>query len=209
MKKLILTLLLTSLATYSQTVNLNLTLNNIIPVNFSLYFSENTFLTVPNGKIWIIQSTSYTGGANIKIKPLGFSGFNNVAVIQDPTYEFRTTYLTAGTKLYCSNTSTMGLEVLLNIIEFNAPSTQTGTLALNEIKDINNKIELFPNPTNSKIALNSEKNYTIEIYDMQGQIVMKDKGNTIDLSNLSNAVYILKAYDNYEKTTTSYKVVKK
>ncbi len=80
---------------------------------------------------------------------------------------------------------------------------------LNDIKEINNKIELFPNPTNSKIALNSEKNYTIEIYDMQGQIVMKDKGNTIDLSNLSNAVYILKAYDNYEKTTTSYKVVKK
>ena len=68
---------------------------------------------------------------------------------------------------------------------------------------------MFPNPTNSKIALNSEKNYTIEIYDMQGQIVMKDKGNTVDLSNLSNAVYILKAYDNYEKTTTSYKVVKK
>ena len=129
--------------------------------------------------------------------------FSSIGLITDTPV-----YLTPGTKIFFSD-SPPNFFPLYSILEFNAPSTQTGTLALNEIKDINNKIELFPNPTNSKIALNSEKNYTIEIYDMQGQIVMKDKGNTVDLSNLSNAVYILKAYDNYEKTTTSYKVVKK
>jgi hypothetical protein len=200
MKKLILTLLLTSLATYSQSVNVDLTVSNIIPVDFNNHKTEAKALTIPSGKIWIIQGYSnYTFNA----KPNLFS----VSKIFNDNNSNGSIFLTGGTKVWTN----IGVDYpnLFNIIEFNAPSTQTGTLALNEIKEINNKIELFPNPTNSKIALNSEKNYTIEIYDMQGQIVMKDKGNKVDLSNLSNAVYILKAYDNYEKTTTSYKVVKK
>ena len=201
MKKLILTLLLTSLASYSQTVNVDLTVSNIIPVDFNNHKTEAKALTIPSDKIWIIQGYSnYT----LYARPNLFSVYKTFTD-NNPNGSM---FLTGGTKVW----GTIGVgdySNLFNIIEFNAPSTQTGTLALNEIKDINNKIELFPNPTNSKIALNSEKNYTIEIYDMQGQIVMKDKGNTVDLSNLSNAVYILKAYDNYEKTTTSYKVVKK
>ncbi len=202
MKKLILTLLLTSLASYSQ-INLNLEVVNIIPVNGSEYYSDANSLTVPANRFWIVQST---GGALtiVYVKPPGFETYKAITgLINASNFPL----LLPGTKVFISNGSNGS--IYSNIIEFNAPSTQTGTLALNEIKEINNKIELFPNPTNSKIALNSEKNYTIEVYDMQGQIVMKDKGNTVDLSNLSNAVYILKAYDNYEKTTTSYKVVKK
>ena len=203
MKKLILTLLFASLASYSQTVNLDLTIRNIIPVDFNSRLTEATALIIPADKIWMIQTTGH-GTASFNAKPNSFSLVKTFEVGRVSTINV-SMFLTGGTKVWSSSSS----PGLYNIIEFNAPSTQTGTLALNEIKDINNKIELFPNPTNSKIALNSEKNYTIEIYDMKGQIVMKDKGNTIDLSNLSNAVYILKAYDNLEKTTTSYKVVKK
>ena len=205
MKKLILTLLLTSLASYSQNVNLDLTIRNIIPVDFNNHKTEATALIIPEGKICIIQVS--TGGVNLNAKSNSNSFVKQFSVGNSSNFPYNAMFLIGGTKVW--GEAAQNYNFLLNIIEFNAPSTQTGTLALNEIKDINNKIELFPNPTNSKIALNSEKNYTIEIYDMQGQIVMKDKGNTIDLSNLSNAVYILKAYDNYEKTTTSYKVVKK
>ena len=204
MKKLILTLLLTSLASYSQTVNLDLPIKNIIPADFNNHRTEDAALTVPAGRIWIIHSNY--GAYNLSAKPNSFSATKYVFIGGDSNNP-QSMFLTGGTKVW-GNTG-VNYYALLNIIEFNAPSTFTGTLALNEIKDIDKKIELFPNPTNSKIALNSEKNYTIEVYDMQGQIVMKDKGNTVDLSNLSNAVYILKAYDNYEKTTTSYKVVKK
>jgi hypothetical protein len=207
MKKLIYSITVTlfflnCLDSYSQ--NVNLVINNIIPIDLNLHKTANTALTVPNGKIWVIQSLSGNGsGAIISVLPIGFSSYANITPIPSSTIPV---YLTAGTKLYINN-SPLSL-ALFHILEFNAPSTQTGTLALNEVKEINNKKELFPNPTNSKIALNSEKDYNIEIYNMQGQIVMKANGNTIDLSNLSNAVYILKAYDNYEKTTTSYKVVK-
>ena len=201
MKKLILTLLLTSLASYSQTVNLDLQIKNIIPVDFNNHKTEATALTIPSGKIWIIQS-NYEFTFNVKPNLFSVSKYCSTNNYNGSIF------LTGGTKVWASSAAN-DYNSLFNIIELVPPSTFTGTLALNEIKEINNRIELFPNPTNSKIALNSEKNYTIEIYDMQGQIVMKDKGNTVDLSNLSNAVYILKAYDNYEKTTTSYKVVKK
>ena len=206
MKKLILTLLLTSLASYSQTVNLDLPIKNIVPVNFNNHRTEETALTVPADEIWIIQGN----GGFFYVKPNSFSVVKEYFIGNSTNTNTNndSVFLTEGTKVWINNGPSY-ISILFNIIEFTAPAAQTGTLALNDIKDIDKKIELFPNPTNSKIALNSEKNYTIEVYDMQGQIVMKDKGNTVDLSNLSNAVYILKAYDNYEKTTTSYKVVKK
>jgi len=66
----------------------------------------------------------------------------------------------------------------------------------------------FPNPTTSKVALNSSKDYNIEIFDMVGNKVMETSGNTIDMSILSSAMYIVKAFDKATKETESYKVVK-
>ena len=46
---------------------------------------------------------------------------------------------------------------------------------------------LYPNPTSSLLALNSDKEYDIEVYDMAGNKVMGLTGNTIDMSHLSSA----------------------
>ena len=67
---------------------------------------------------------------------------------------------------------------------------------------------LFPNPTSSLLALNSDKEYDIEVYDMAGNKVMALTGNTIDMSHLSSATYIVKALDKVENEEVSYKVVK-
>ena len=67
---------------------------------------------------------------------------------------------------------------------------------------------LYPNPTSSLLALNSEKEYDIEVYDMAGNKVMALTGNTIDMSHLSSATYIVKALDKVENEEVSYKVVK-
>lgn len=68
---------------------------------------------------------------------------------------------------------------------------------------------LYPNPTSSLLALNSDKEYHIEVYDMTGNKVMALKGNTIDMSHLSSATYIVKALDILENKEVSYKVIKK
>ena len=76
------------------------------------------------------------------------------------------------------------------------------------IKNNSNAPVLFPNPTSSLLALNSDKDYDIEVYDMAGNKVMALTGNTIDMSHLSSATYIVKALDKVENEEVSYKVVK-
>ena len=81
------------------------------------------------------------------------------------------------------------------------------TLSTQDISPINIGLP-YPNPTTSIVALNSSKDYNIEIFDMAGNKVMETTGNTIDLSILSSAMYIVKAFDKATKETESYKVVK-
>ena len=52
------------------------------------------------------------------------------------------------------------------------------------------------------------KQYDIEVYTLQGKKVMALTGNTIDMSYLSSATYIVKALDKVENEEVSYKVVK-
>ena len=69
-------------------------------------------------------------------------------------------------------------------------------------------ISIYPNPTTSIVTLQGDKDYDIEVYTLQGKKVMALTGNTIDMSHLSSATYIVKALDKVENEEVSYKVVK-
>lgn len=84
------------------------------------------------------------------------------------------------------------------------------TLASNfDIPTENSKILAFPNPTTNELALNSDKVYQIEVFDLTGNKVMEFKGNTISVEHLSSATYIVNAIDLETKESLSYKVIKK
>jgi len=91
--------------------------------------------------------------------------------------------------------------VLVDIEKFN------NSLSANELQFIKSPT-IYPNPTSSLLTLNSDKEYDIEVYDMAGNKVMALTGNTIDMSHLSSATYIVKALDKVENEEVSYKVVK-
>ena len=74
--------------------------------------------------------------------------------------------------------------------------------------DYSNVITIYPNPTASIVTLQGDKEYTIVVYTLQGKKVMALTGNTIDMSHLSSATYIVKALDKVENEEVSYKVVK-
>ena len=76
------------------------------------------------------------------------------------------------------------------------------------INDYSNAITIYPNPTTSIVTLQGDKRYDIEVYTLQGKKVMALTGNTIDMSHLSSATYIVKALDKVENEEVSYKVVK-
>ena len=74
--------------------------------------------------------------------------------------------------------------------------------------DNSNTITIYPNPTTSIVTLQGGKQYDIEVYTLQGKKVMTLTGNTIDMSHLSSATYIVKALNKVENEEVSYKVVK-
>jgi hypothetical protein len=73
----------------------------------------------------------------------------------------------------------------------------------------NSRIFVYPNPTTNELALNSDKVYQIEVFDLTGNKVMEFKGNTISVEHLSSATYIVNAIDLETKESLSYKVIKK
>jgi len=84
-----------------------------------------------------------------------------------------------------------------------------GTCPTASVDDLNQfDIIIYPNPTTSIVTLQGDKQYDIEVYTLQGKKVMALTGNTIDMSHLSSATYIVKALDKTQNEEVSYKVVK-
>lgn len=120
-------------------------------------------------------------------------------------YISKVTALPAGFKIYyIGGASDNGFIIIYG----HEISTTESTFALNEIED-NSRTILFPNPTNSEVALNSDKLYEISVFDILGNKVMELTGNSINMEHLSNATYIVNALDIETKENLSYKVIKK
>ena len=177
--------------TYSQVTSFNnLPISRVLIFDMDNHSTLNTALTVPVGKLWFIQQIK---GAGYVVGELGDESvyFDEGAVFPE------------GTKVYTiSGSATRDM----NIIEYDLDA-QTISLNTNDIK-LDNKMQLFPNPTNSRLSLNSEKDYNIEVFDLTGRKIMEAQGNNLDMSNLSKATYIVKAFDKASKETYSYKVIR-
>ena len=72
-----------------------------------------------------------------------------------------------------------------------------------------NELSLFPNPTDGIISIRSDKNYQLEIYSVDGKIILKDNGNQIDISALQNGTYFLKITKENTNNSASFKILKK
>ena len=234
MKKLLLLLLIAPMIGNSQLQGL--ILEDVIPVNAADYSwgplddpDTNNILTVPNGKVWFImpiQELVYDGFSDTSLYGPMLNFTDNL--LEDNWVEFPLLYessdsmpvgnprLTApllipsNTKVIFDEDSLDYNELWYLIYEYSSSNnTLDGTLAFEEVNNIRlNSPTIYPNPTSSLLALNSDKEYDIEVYDMAGNKVMALTGNTIDMSHLSSATYIVKALDKVENEEVSYKVVK-
>lgn len=85
----------------------------------------------------------------------------------------------------------------------------TSSLSI-ENQNIENKINVFPNPSNSILNIkfsSSIENFEISIYNTNGQKVLYSKDNKqIDISQFKNGIYLMKITDN--ETIYSFKLVK-
>jgi len=158
--------------------------------------SDNA-LVVPDGKFWIVVANN----GNFVFAEHNY--FNEYA-----THMYAVS-VTSGIlppeTLIWHTTTSVGPEYFLIVTEHNF-ITDTSLSSTNV--ELPNQIRLFPNPTTSEVALNSDKQYDIEVYDILGNKVMELTGNTIDMEHLSSATYIVNALDTETNERLSYKVIK-
>ena len=202
MKKLLLLFTLTIVSyTNAQITSFdNLPISRVLVLDTNNYPSEEESITIPSGKLWYINGvhTSVSAGSSLlrfsrgAIKSEGFQ-----------TSIFIGHIYPAGSKIWSPSNMTA---FILNIIEYDLDAQSVASTDTN--LKLDNKMQLFPNPTNSRLSLNSEKDYNIEVFDLSGRKIMEAQGNNLDMSNLSKATYIVKAFDKASKETYSYKVIR-
>jgi hypothetical protein len=187
MKKLLLLLLIAPMIGNSQLLNL--------PVSKVIIIEQGETYTVPDGYILQLTSSYLTNDGLISL-----SNGDLTLEIDNSTYEtyqMGNVVFPSGTKITWHKDYFVTF-VLFDLdaqnLAYNPPNQTTPTL--------------YPNPTPSLLALNSDKEYDIEVYDMAGNKVMALTGNTIDMSHLSSATYIVKALDKVQNEEMSYKLVK-
>ena len=195
MKKLFtLTIMLITLAINAQDHVSNPVVDVAIFKGTEAYGLENA-LTVPEGKFVTFKENleNYWRWAY----PDGSSPF-------DSQIEEDRTTLPEGFKFY-SNLNTDNTHLIVYVHEY---ASSGSTFSYNET-ELDNSVKLFPNPTTSEVALNSEKTYEIQVFDILGNKVMELVGNSINMEHLSNATYIVNALDVETQESLSYKVIKK
>ena len=180
------------------TLSLNLPVSNIINIRGSDFASySNSGIDVPNGKA--LQLVGISNNSNNNYASADYANFTlfGSAVYRCEigfVFSENTTVALAHDTWDGSIFSFIMYDLGAQNLASNIPYQTTPTL--------------YPNPTSSLLALNSDKEYDIEVYDMAGNKVMALTGNTIDMSHLSSATYIDKALDKVENEEVSYKVVK-
>jgi hypothetical protein len=161
-----------------------------------------------NGVLYYFDENSY-------VKPITINGEDtwNTWVVPDNKFWYvlnsnwytesfyKGDILWSGREISTNESGNYFLAIEYDILAYNS------SLSISSV-DLKSSPILFPNPTNSKLSLNSEKDYNIEVFDLTGRKIMEAQGNNLDMSNLSKATYIVKTFDKASKETYSYKVIR-
>ena len=80
-------------------------------------------------------------------------------------------------------------------------------LGITENRISHNKFNIYPNPTNDIITIETitGEYKGVEIYNLQGILILESQESTIDLSNYPSGIYLLKTKNS---TNPTYKVIK-
>ena len=191
------------------------------------HYNENYQITIPNNEYWFF----FLDEADLRVRVEGLEDFGHLYFststnyVQNPydgnSQEYNHFHparnlISGGSSFYFEDweeSQTPSLDscndCVVRVFKYETTKFQN-SLSFNENPTENNLFRptLYPNPTSSLLALNSDKEYDIEVYDMAGNKVMALTGNTIDMSHLSSATYIVKALDKAKNEEVSYKVVK-
>ena len=168
---------------------------------------QDVINSVPNGEVWYVYLKNDISVSDIEFS-INTKNLNGSYVYYMPS-SMSSGYFTEGESISISNYSNSIFYMRYVVFKFKINSQAVLASASSEIIENKfNRPRLYPNPTSSLLALNSDKEYDIEVYDMLGNKVMALTGNNINMAHLSTATYIVKATDKSNNEELTYKVVK-
>ncbi|HEX7413481.1 MAG TPA: T9SS type A sorting domain-containing protein, partial [Bacteroidia bacterium] len=115
--------------------------------------------------------------------------------------------LHTGTTTVTSNTLSISLPALSTTAIILKGAATTG---ISQVSAINNQVNIYPNPTNGSISIQSTKELAaIVIYNSLGEIMLEQTmlKTTIDISSLQNGVYFITLKDKQQQTISTQKIV--
>ena len=181
----------------------NMTMTDVITLNATTYNSEGNTLIVPNGKSWVINGF---GKWYILAKIKGgstFEGASNTSGIgsNDPLF------YTEGMELYFADgDDTETGFTLIQILVYD--TAFDGTLAIEESTLPKENLIVYPNPTDSRLTIDSDKIFKVEVYDLNGRKMFETDRSSIDFSQLKMGIYLVNLYDDNDRIVSTYKVIK-
>ena len=191
----------------------------IMLITLCMNAQDYSHVSNPVSEVVIFKGTDAHGVENALTVPEGgfitfsevqgdwrFMGPNNEGFYLNGLDE-GTAALPSGYKFYFNGTASAAAN--MHIIVYAHEYVSSGSTFSYTEAELDNSVKLFPNPTTSEVALNSEKTYEIEVFDILGNKVMELVGNSINMEHLSNATYIVNALDVETQESLSYKVIKK
>ena len=112
------------------------------------------------------------------------------------------------------DTSTVGAYTLTYSATDAANNTGTATRTVNVVNsgsstlNTNYEVEdiiVYPNPTSTSLTITGSKNYNLKISNTLGQVLLQiNDSNTIDVSSLSNGVYLINITDGVKSLTKRF-----
>ncbi|GEQ85945.1 hypothetical protein ULMS_14530 [Patiriisocius marinistellae] len=168
-------------------------------------------ISTNNGNDWIPQCGKFTKAGSGNFQPTGeplYDGSQNDWVLEEielsdyigetiiARFQLRTDQGATEDGFYFD-------DLTFNIVNEATLNTQDITVS---------NFGIYPNPVNDILNITTSKsNYTIEVYNLQGQLVASEINNngtsTFDYSQFSSGLYIMKLTS--EDTSESFKIIKK
>lgn len=179
------------------------------PTKYQFPTGSSTTIVPANGfkLVWADDSAQLLH-ANFKLSSAGetiaFFAADGITLIDSITFGAQTTDISFGRATDGGATWTT----------FNTPTPEASndpTTLQNNLSN-ENKISIYPNPSNNNITIMGSNWSSVQIFDLNGKIVLSAKGNNlnqqiINIASLDNGVYFLQVLDNknsYQKKLIKY-----
>jgi len=164
---------------YNNSIGMDLDVQDYT-TDFNLYWDNNTDCNCNIGSQSVISDPMFDPNSSFDVMPTSNSpvidaGMPNIADYNIPNFDFN------------GNSRVMNNRIDIGPFEFDM---STSIANLDKVD-----IQVYPNPTNGLITIDSREVNSVVVSSLQGKIIMTTFDHSLDLSGLDNGAYLLQIFD--------------